>query len=246
MSLRSLCVWALFARGILSEVERPYGKVQDSGKSSNIAFHSGIPRDEKWQSVGHQGITIWMTGLSGSGKKTLSIALEYALVQAQAAPYFTNRLHTDDLRMGLTSDLGFTPEDRQENVRRVAEVARLFAEAGAIVITGTQSPYKANREFARDVHVNATLPFLEVFVDAPIEVCEARDPKGLYAKKRQGDVAAIAGIDFPFETPEAPDVHIKTAEVTVEEGVNMILAKLNSVGIHFKRTFEPLELSCER
>merc|ERR1712232_1010830 len=133
----------------------PYGAVTTSGKSSNIAFHTGISREEKWKSTGHKGITLWMTGLSGSGKSTVSVALEHALVSRQPTPYFVYRLDGDNLRFGLNKDLGFTPEDRKENVRRVAEVSKLFAEAGAIVIAGLISPYAADRQFAREAHVNS-------------------------------------------------------------------------------------------
>merc|ERR1712222_132849 len=116
-------------------------------KSTNIKFHEGITREEKWKSVGHKGITLWMTGLSGSGKSTISVALERALVQKQPKAYFVYRLDGDNLRFGLNRDLGFSPEDRKENVRRVAEVSKLFAEAGAIVIAGLISPYKADRDY---------------------------------------------------------------------------------------------------
>merc|ERR1719299_40029 len=150
----------------------PYGEVKTSGKSTNIAFHSGVPREDKWKAVGHKGITLWMTGLSGSGKSTVSVALEHALVSGQPTPYFVYRLDGDNLRFGLNKDLGFTPEDRKENVRRVAEVSKLFAEAGAITVAGLISPYAADRQFARELHANASLPFFEVFVDAPLDVVE--------------------------------------------------------------------------
>merc|ERR1719273_2246491 len=153
-------------------------------KSTNIQFHTGISREEKWKTVGHKGITLWMTGLSGSGKSTVSVALEEALVEKQPKSYFVYRLDGDNLRFGLNRDLGFSPEDRKENVRRVAEVSKLFAEAGAIVIAGLISPYAADRQFAREVHQNASLPFMEVYVDAPLRVVEERDPKGLYQKAR--------------------------------------------------------------
>merc|ERR1719252_515467 len=147
----------------------PYGEVKTSGKSTNIAFHSGVPREDKWKAVGHKGITLWMTGLSGSGKSTVSVALEHALVHSQPKSYFVYRLDGDNLRFGLNKELGFTPEDRKENLRRVAEVSKLFAEAGAIVIAGLISPYKADRQYAREIHVNASLPFMEVFIDAPLK-----------------------------------------------------------------------------
>merc|ERR1712087_1036508 len=147
----------------------PYGQVTTSGKSSNIAFHTGISREEKWKAVGHKGITLWMTGLSGSGKSTVSVALENALVSGQPKSYFVYRLDGDNLRYGLNRDLGFAPEDRKENVRRVSEVAKLFAEAGAIVICGLVSPYKADRDYVRELHINASLPFMEVYAEASIE-----------------------------------------------------------------------------
>merc|ERR1719159_1521875 len=144
-------------------------------KSSNIFFHSGVTREDRWHSVGHKGMTLWMTGLSGSGKSTISVALEHQLVKGQQRPYFVYRLDGDNLRFGLNRDLGFSPEDRKENVRRVAEVAKLFAEAGAITVVGLISPYAADREFAREIHENASLPFFEVFVDAPLNVVQERD-----------------------------------------------------------------------
>merc|ERR1712159_52366 len=124
----------------------------------------------------------WFTGLSGSGKSTISVALEKQLVTRQARPYFVYRLDGDNLRFGLNRDLGFSAEDRKENVRRVAEVSKLFAEAGAIVIAGLIAPYAADRQFAREIHDKAGLPFMEVFIDAPLKVVEGRDPKGLYKK----------------------------------------------------------------
>eukprot|EP00913_Durusdinium_trenchii_P018567 g17447.t1 len=151
-------------------------------KSTNIKFHEGISREAKWKNHGHMGVTLWMTGLSGSGKSTISVALERALAENQAKSYFVYRLDGDNLRFGLNRDLGFSPQDRKENVRRVSEVSKLFAEAGAIVIAGLISPYAADRDYAREVHKNASLPFMEVFVDAPLSAVESRDPKGLYKK----------------------------------------------------------------
>jgi len=210
-------------------------------KSTNIKFHEGLSRDDKWKTVGHKGITLWMTGLSGSGKSTVSVALEHALVKNQPRPYFVYRLDGDNLRFGLNRDLGFTPEDRKENVRRVAEVSKLFAEAGAIVIAGLISPYAADRQFAREVHENASLPFAEVFVDAPLSVVEDRDPKGLYKKARAGKIKGFTGIDAPYERPTAPEVHIRTDLLQIHQSVNLILAKLDEAGINLPRHFRPLE-----
>jgi adenylylsulfate kinase len=210
-------------------------------KSTNIKFHTGISREEKWKAVGHKGITLWMTGLSGSGKSTISVALERALVSGQPKSYFTYRLDGDNLRYGLNRDLGFSPEDRKENVRRVAETSRLFAEAGAIVIAGLISPYAADREYARQVHHNASLPFLEVYIDAPLKVVQERDPKGLYKKVAEGKIKGFTGVDAPYEAPERPDIHLKTADHSVMDSVNIILKKLDAVGINLPRRFRAVD-----
>jgi len=215
--------------------------------STNIKYHEGLSREDKWKSIGHKGITLWMTGLSGSGKSTISVALEHALVTKQPRPYFVYRLDGDNLRFGLNRDLGFSPEDRKENVRRVAETSRLFAEAGAITIAGLISPYAADRAYAREVHKNASLPFLEVFIDAPLATVESRDPKGLYKKAREGKIKGFTGIDAPYEKPESPEIHVRTDTTSVVESVNIIMAKLDQVGLHLQRKFRPLyeeEESC--
>merc|ERR1719221_2332453 len=187
-----------------------------------------------------------MTGLSGSGKSTISVALEHALVTKQPKAYFVYRLDGDNLRFGLNRDLGFTPEDRKENVRRVAEVSKLFAEAGAIVIAGLISPYAADRAYAREVHKNASLPFMEVFVDAPLATVESRDPKGLYKKAREGKIKGFTGIDAPYEKPENPEVHIRSDQNSIARAVNIILEKLDEAGLHLQRKFRPVseESSC--
>merc|ERR1719472_31434 len=178
-----------------------------------------------------------MTGLSGCGKSTISVALEHALVHNQPKPYFVYRLDGDNLRFGINKDLGFSPEDRKENVRRVAEVSKLFAEAGAIVIAGLIAPYAADRQFAREIHEKAGLPFMEVFIDAPLSVVESRDPKGLYKKARAGQIKGFTGIDAPYEAPENPEVHLRTDKLTIPMSVNKILKQLDEVGIHLKREF---------
>jgi adenylylsulfate kinase len=223
----------------------PYGKVTTSGKSSNVAFHTGISREEKWKATGHKGVTLWMSGLSGSGKSTISVALEHALVSRQPTSYFVYRLDGDNLRFGINKDLGFTPEDRKENVRRVAEVSKLFAEAGAIVIAGLISPYAADRQFAREIHMNSSLPFMEVFIDAPLNVVEGRDPKGLYKKAREGKIKGFTGIDAPYEKPVNAEVHVRTDQLSVTQAVNFILEKLDDAGIHLQRKFRPLSEEAE-
>lgn len=210
-------------------------------KSENILFHEGVSREQRWKSVGHKGVTLWMTGLSGSGKSTISVALEHALVNKQSRPYFVYRLDGDNLRFGLNRDLGFSPEDRKENVRRVAEVAKLFAEAGAIVVAGLISPYKADRMFAREVHQNASLPFMEVFIDAPLSVVEGRDPKGLYKKARAGKIKGFTGIDAPYEAPDKPEIHVRSDQNSIYDSVNQILKKLDAEGVHLAQSFKPLE-----
>merc|ERR1712107_975497 len=192
----------------------------ENPKSSNIKYHGGVPREKRWETNGHKGMTLWMTGLSGSGKSTISVALEEALVHGQPKSYFVYRLDGDNLRFGLNKDLGFSPADRKENVRRVAEVSKLFAEAGAIVIAGLISPYKADRNYAREIHVNSSLPFMEVFIDAP------------------------------YEAPENPEVHCRTDQLSITQSANKIMEKLDEAGIHLHRTFrpmpEPTEDSCTK
>mmetsp|Transcript_90375 Transcript_90375/g.165799 ORF Transcript_90375/g.165799 Transcript_90375/m.165799 type:complete len:243 (-) Transcript_90375:106-834(-) len=227
MRCASLCLLLGFAAG-------------QGPKSTNIKQHDGLSRDAKWAAAGHKGITLWMTGLSGSGKSTISVALERALVQFQPKAYFVYRLDGDNLRFGLNKDLGFSPTDRKENVRRVAEVSKLFAESGAIVIAGLISPYAADRQYAREVHQNASLPFMEVFVDAPLSTVEDRDPKGLYKKARAGKIKGFTGIDAPYERPESPEVHIRTDLFSIPQCVNTILEKLDDGGIHLDRKFRPV------
>jgi len=233
----------LLAQTVAEDAKTPYGDVKDSGKSTNVAWHSGIPREEKWKAVGHKGITLWMTGLSGSGKSTISVALEHALVTGQAKPYFVYRLDGDNLRFGLNRDLGFSPEDRKENVRRVSETSKLFAEAGAIVIAGLISPYAADRAYAREVHTNASLPFMEVFVDAPLATVEERDPKGLYKKAREGLIKGFTGIDAPYEKPENAEIHIHTDKLSVVGAVNYILERIADINIPTK--FRPMSEETE-
>ncbi len=174
--------------------------------SSNVVWHeSEVPREERWQATGAHGATVWLTGLSGSGKSTVAGALT-ALLTARGVLTYT--LDGDNLRHGLNGDLGFSAEDRTENVRRVGEVARLFADAGVVALVPLISPYRAGRDHARALHEAAGLVFLEVFVDTPIEVCERRDPKGLYAKARAGELTGFTGIDDPYEAPLEPELVI--------------------------------------
>jgi len=174
-----------------------------------------------------------LTGLSASGKSTIATALEQTLLQRGFNTYL---LDGDNVRFGLNKNLGFSPEDRSENIRRIAEVAKLFADSTAIAITSFISPYRADRQLARELHAQSGphkddvegLPFVEVWVDVPVEVAEARDPKGLYKKARAGEIKEFTGVSAPYEEPESPELHIKSAEVGVEEAVVKIVDYLKS------------------
>ena len=177
------------------------------GQSTNVVWHPGSrSTTERWRAIGSQGATVWFTGLSGSGKSSVAVAVENALLVAGRPTYL---LDGDNLRHGLNGDLGFSAEDRHENVRRVGEVARLFADAGVMALVPLISPYVEDRDRARAAHALADLPFIEVFVDTPLEVCEQRDPKGLYAKARAGEIKGFTGIDDPYEAPPQPDLILR-------------------------------------
>ncbi len=163
--------------------------------STNLTWHDGeVGRGDRPSA----GATVWLTGLSGSGKSTVAVVLEQLVVGLGRTAY---RLDGDNLRHGLNADLGFSTTDRNENVRRAGEVARLFADAGVVAIVPLISPYRAGRDHARRIHAEARLAFVEVFVDTPLSVCEGRDPKGLYAKARAGEITGFTGIDDPYEAP---------------------------------------------
>jgi bifunctional enzyme CysN/CysC len=183
-----------------------------------------LGRQERWATLGIRGATVWLTGLSGSGKSTLASALEHRLVDG-GRPAF--RLDGDNVRCGLNNDLGFDRHDRDENVRRVAEVARLFAESGVVAVVALISPYAEARGRARALHRAAGIPFIEVYVATPVAVCATRDPKGLYARASQGAVASLTGIDDPYEIPDAPELVVQ-GDAPVEANVERVLACLRS------------------
>jgi len=195
------------------------------GTSPDVVWHpSSLDRDERAGALGHRGATIWFTGLSGSGKSTVAAACERLLV-ADGRPAYL--LDGDNLRHGLNGDLGFSAGDRDENVRRVAEVARLFADAGVVALVPLISPYRVARDRARALHEAAGVPFYEVFVDTPLEVCEERDPKGLYAKARAGELTGMTGIDDPYEAPESPDLVLIPDDGRAVAAATRVLALLD-------------------
>jgi bifunctional enzyme CysN/CysC len=168
---------------------------------------SAVTRQERWLGAGSEGMTVWLTGLSGSGKSAIADCALGKLVAAGRAAYV---LDADNIRHGLNADLGFSPEDRKENVRSIGEVARILADAGIVCLVPIISPYRADRDHVRRLHGDAGLAFLEVFVDTPIDVCQQRDPKGLYRRALAGDLPEFTGISAPYETPETPDLVVCT------------------------------------
>jgi adenylylsulfate kinase len=204
-------------------------------KATNITWHDGdVTREDRYQILRQRGATIWFTGLSGSGKSTVAVALENALFSQGKLTY---RLDGDNVRMGINKNLGFSEEDRQENIRRIGEVAKLFGDAGTIALSSFISPYKADRDEVRELHEAAGLKFVEVFVDCSLEVAEQRDPKGLYKKARAGEIKNFTGIDDPYEAPTAPEVHLHTDQMTLEEEVLMIIDYLTDHEIIGHHTF---------
>jgi adenylylsulfate kinase len=198
-------------------------------KATNVVWHcTQISRNERRTLLNQRGGTIWLTGLPSSGKSTTAFALEYQLVKRGFLAYV---LDGDNVRHGLNKDLGFSAREREENIRRVAEVAKLFADAGLVVITSFISPYRKERDFARRIHGDAGLDFAEIYIDTPIEICEARDPKCLYAKARRGELKGFTGVDDPYEPPVKPEVIVKTADHQPEELVGQILDFLVQTGL---------------
>lgn len=190
--------------------------------SPGVVWHAGsFGREERQNALGIAGATVWFTGLSGSGKSTVAVACERLLIAAGRPAYL---LDGDNLRHGLNGDLGFSDQDRTENVRRVAEVARLMGDAGLVSLVPVISPFRSGRQKARELHQAAGVPFFEVFVDTPLEVCEQRDPKGLYAKVRAGELTGFTGIDAPYEAPENPDLVLTPTDGAPVAAATQVLA----------------------
>src|SRR5579863_5961485 len=192
---------------------------------SDLVWSVGrVTRTKRWDTLGTRGATVWFTGLSGSGKSTLAAAVEERLVASGRPAY---RLDGDNIRSGLNVDLGFSPEGREENVRRVSEVALLFADAGLIALAALISPYAKGRARARALHEDAGVKFVEVYVATPIAVCAQRDPKGLYARASVGEITSFTGLDHPYEPPTEPDL-VVGHHLPLSEAVDRILAALDS------------------
>jgi adenylylsulfate kinase len=195
-------------------------------KSTHITWHDGqIGRREREALLKQRGATIWLTGLSASGKSTLAVATEAALVERGHLAYV---LDGDNVRHGLNRNLGFSPDDRTENIRRIGEVARLFTETGVIVFTSFISPYRADRDAARSLFDGGD--FIEVHLDASVETCETRDPKGLYKKARAGEIPEFTGVSAPYEPPENPELVLDTGSLSVDQSVSRIIEYLEEKG----------------
>ena len=195
-------------------------------KATNVTWQDGeVSREDRFNILRQRGATIWFTGLSGSGKSTIAVALERALYNIGKLSY---RLDGDNVRLGINKNLGFSEADRKENIRRIGEVAKLFGDAGVLSLSSFISPYKDDRDEVRSLHEQTGLEFIEVFVDCSLTEAEKRDPKGLYKKARAGEIKNFTGIDDPYEKPTNPEIHLKTDEMSLEEEVQIILDHLES------------------
>lgn len=196
----------------------------DTGR--NLTWHAtSVTREDRKKQKGHRSYVLWLTGLSGSGKSTLAVALERRLFELNMSSYI---LDGDNIRLGLNRNLGFSQEDRKENIRRIGEVSRLFVDAGTIVLSAFISPYKDDRNLVRSLFSKED--FIEIYVRCPLKVCETRDPKGLYRKARAGDIQDFTGISAPYEEPEHPEITIDTNLYSIEECTMKILEYLRSHG----------------
>jgi adenylylsulfate kinase len=197
-------------------------------RATNITWHEGhVGREERHTLLKQKGVTLWFTGLSGSGKSTIAFTLEHALVQRGHLAYV---LDGDNIRHGLNKNLGFSAADREENIRRIGEVAKLFADCGAIAMTSFISPYRKDRDTVRALHVAASMPFIEIHVNTPITTCEKRDPKGLYKKARAGELKNFTGIDDPYEAPLKPEMTIDATGTSPQDATVQLLQYLAKHG----------------
>lgn len=198
-------------------------------RATNITWHEGhVTREARFDLLKQKGATIWFTGLSASGKSTFAFTLEHALVQRGHLAYV---LDGDNIRHGLNKNLSFSAADREENIRRIGEVAKLFADSGVITMTSFISPYRKDRDNVRALHLAGKLPFIEVFVNTPIGTCEQRDPKGLYKKARAGELKGFTGFDDPYEEPLKPELTIDATATTPQQGAVLLIEYLASQGL---------------
>lgn len=198
-------------------------------KATNVHWHEGeVTRADRQKLLGQKGATVWFTGLSGSGKSTVAVALEKALLGRGKLSY---RLDGDNVRLGINKNLGFSAEDRAENIRRIGEIAKLYVDTGVIVLSSFVSPYRADRDLVRELHEKSDMAFVEVFVDVPLAEAEKRDPKGLYKKARAGEIKNFTGIDDPYEAPTSPELVLKSHEMSLEAEVEALLDLLEKRGI---------------
>ena len=198
-------------------------------KATNITWHEGhVTRDERAALLKQKGATLWFTGLSGSGKSTIAFTLEHALMQRGRLAYV---LDGDNIRTGLNKNLGFSAADREENIRRIGEVAKLFADAGVLTMASFISPYRKDRDVVRALHVEAKVPFIEVHLATPIETCEQRDPKGLYKKARAGQLKGFTGIDDPYEAPLQAEITIDATATSPQQAAQQLMDYLEKQGM---------------
>jgi adenylylsulfate kinase len=204
-------------------------------KATNVTWQDGeVSREDRFNILRQRGVTIWFTGLSGSGKSTIAVALEQALYSKGKLSY---RLDGDNVRLGINKNLGFSEEDRKENIRRIGEVAKLFGDAGTISLSSFISPYKEDRDEVRALHDAADIAFIEVHVDCSLAEAEKRDPKGLYKKARAGEIKNFTGIDDPYEPPVDPEIHLHTDEMTLEQEVQIIIDYLHDNNVILNNRF---------
>ncbi|HLL91709.1 MAG TPA: adenylyl-sulfate kinase, partial [Solirubrobacteraceae bacterium] len=217
------------AAGVILDTEVEEDEQVKSERSPNVRWQgTRMTRERRWSTLGHGGATLWFTGLPGAGKSTVAAAVEERLIEV-GQPAFL--LDGDNLRHGLNGDLGFDEVARRENVRRTAHVARLLAESGTVALVSLVSPYEADRVAAAALHEADDLRFLEIFVDAPLELCQQRDPKGLYARAQSGELSGMTGVGAPYEAPSAPDLVLGSSRETVEEEVERVLGLLAQHGL---------------
>jgi adenylylsulfate kinase len=197
--------------------------------ATNVHWHDGdVNREDRAKILGQKGATLWFTGLSGSGKSTVAVALEWELAKRGKLCY---RLDGDNVRMGINKNLGFSAEDRTENIRRIGEVSKLFVDAGVIVLSSFISPYREDRDTVRELHDAGEMDFIEIYVDCALEEAEKRDPKGLYKKARAGEIKGFTGIDDPYEEPSNPELHLHSDKQSLDEEVAAIIDLMTERGL---------------